>query len=458
MAEFSKLIITGRGQVLLAKMIAGTGDIQFTKIATSDAVYDPDQLEKLDELTGIRQTSLVSRIERVNEVAIKIEAAFHNTELKEGYYMRTLGLYADDPDEGEILYAVTTETTGNCYMPPYNGVTVSGAQIELITTVGNAENVSLEVDAAAVATIGNIRELRDNLGAVEIRFEETTSAERENIRSQDTLGKIFGKVRKYFEDLKAVAFSGRYSDLSGTPEIGNVDNTSDMDKPVSTAQQQALATQYQQLTGYTDQKIADLIGGAPETLDTLKEVADAIEENESVVTALDAAIGRKADQTALDDHTGNNTIHVTADDKAELAALRGDVTEINSKLSHVGMIVHSTKLDTEAKVIAIYGGIKWTKIEGRFLLGQSTVYGINSIGGEAAHVLSVNEIPSHTHRPVGWVRGITTDGTYSHYTLGRLGTPGAVDNWGQYVESTGGNGAHNNMPPYKTVYIWERTA
>ena len=333
MAEFSKLIITGRGQVLLAKMIAGTGDIQFTKIATSDAVYDPDQLEKLDELTGIRQTSLVSRIERVNEVAIKIEAAFHNTELKEGYYMRTLGLYADDPDEGEILYAVTTETTGNCYMPPYNGVTVSGAQIELITTVGNAENVSLEVDAAAVATIGNIRELRDNLGAVEIRFEETTSAERENIRSQDTLGKIFGKVRKYFEDLKAVAFSGRYSDLSGTPEIGNVDNTSDMDKPVSTAQQQALATQYQQLTGYTDQKIADLIGGAPETLDTLKEVADAIEENESVVTALDAAIGRKADQTDLDDHTGNNTIHVTADDKAELAALRGDVTEINSNIA-----------------------------------------------------------------------------------------------------------------------------
>ena len=134
------------------------------------------------------------------------------------------------------------------------------------------------------------------------------------------------------------------------------------------------------------------------------------------------------------------------------------IAEINSKLSHVGMIVHSTKLDTEAKVIAIYGGIKWTEIEGRFLLGQSTVYGINSIGGEAAHVLSVNEIPSHTHRPVGWVRGITTDGTYSHYTLGRLGTPGAVDNWGQYVESTGGNGAHNNMPPYKTVYIWERTA
>ncbi len=458
MAEFSKLIITGKGQALIAKMIAGTGEAEFTRIATSSMAYDPDQLEKLDELADIRQTSLVSSIERVNEVSIKIEGAFDNTELTQGYYMRTLGLYVDDPEEGEILYAVTTETTGNCYMPPYNGVTVSGVQIELITTVGNADHVSLEVDAAATATIENIRELRDNLDAVEIRFTEIASAERENIQSEDTLGKILGKIRKYFADLKEVAFSGKYSDLSGTPEIGNVDNTADMDKPVSTAQQQALATQYEELTGYTDQKIADLIGGAPETLDTLKEVADAIEENEDIVEALHAAVGNKADQTELELHTGNDVIHVTEEDKAELGALRETVTGINSKLSHVGMIIHSTKLDTEAKVIAVYGGKKWAKIEGRFLLGQSSSYAINSTGGAATHTLSPYEMPTHTHRPIGWVRGVTTNGQYDHFALGKLGTPGAVDNWGQTVEPSGGDRAHNNMPPYKTVYIWERTA
>lgn len=49
---------------------------------------------------------------------------------------------------------------------------------------------------------------------------------------------------------------------------------------------------------YTDTKVADLINGAPETLDTLKEVADAIQENETVVEALDAAIGNKVDKVA----------------------------------------------------------------------------------------------------------------------------------------------------------------
>lgn len=108
--------------------------------------------------------------------------------------------------------------------------------------------------------------------------------------------------------------------------LNNVDNTSDMDKPVSTAQQEALDAYYQQSTGYTDQKIADLIGGAPSTLDTLGEIADAMQENEDVVEALDAAIGIKANQAEVEsllntklDKTGDlqdTTITFTGSDTA----------------------------------------------------------------------------------------------------------------------------------------------
>lgn len=73
---------------------------------------------------------------------------------------------------------------------------------------------------------------------------------------------------------------------------------------------------YASANGYTDTKIAQLINGAPSTLDTLKEIADALESNETVVDALNSAIGTKANQTELDLHTGNSTIHVTAADKA----------------------------------------------------------------------------------------------------------------------------------------------
>ena len=50
---------------------------------------------------------------------------------------------------------------------------------------------------------------------------------------------------------------------------------------------------------YTDSEIAGLINGAPTTLDTLKEIADAMAENQTVVEALNTAIGSKADKTDI---------------------------------------------------------------------------------------------------------------------------------------------------------------
>lgn len=98
---------------------------------------------------------------------------------------------------------------------------------------------------------------------------------------------------------------------------GNIDNTSDSNKPVSTAQQEAIDLAYANSNAYTDTKIAQLINGAPATLDTLKELADAMTEHQSVVKALDEAVGAKASQSELDTHTGNSTIHMTAEERSQ---------------------------------------------------------------------------------------------------------------------------------------------
>lgn len=84
---------------------------------------------------------------------------------------------------------------------------------------------------------------------------------------------------------------------------------------IPTATMNAIDLAYANSNAYTDYKIADLINGAPTTLDTLKEIADAMEENEDVVDALEESIGNKANQAELDTHTGNDIIHVTTSEK-----------------------------------------------------------------------------------------------------------------------------------------------
>lgn len=63
---------------------------------------------------------------------------------------------------------------------------------------------------------------------------------------------------------------------------------------------------------YTNTKIADVIGGAPEALDTLKELGDALAAHEDAYDALLTTVGSKADTSALTSHTGNTTVHITS--------------------------------------------------------------------------------------------------------------------------------------------------
>ena len=77
---------------------------------------------------------------------------------------------------------------------------------------------------------------------------------------------------------------------------------------------------------------------------------------------------------------------------------------------------------------------------------------IKGEGGEATHTLSSAEIPAHLH-PIG--------ARSSAGALGAYGTVAFPSNTGTATSmntgnSTGGGGAHNNMPPWRAYYIWER--
>lgn len=56
---------------------------------------------------------------------------------------------------------------------------------------------------------------------------------------------------------------------------------------------------------YVDEKVADLVGSAPETLNTIEELAIALQENDEVVQVLDEAITTKADKSYVDELIAN---------------------------------------------------------------------------------------------------------------------------------------------------------
>lgn len=107
----------------------------------------------------------------------------------------------------------------------------------------------------------------------------------------------------------------------------------------------------------------------------------------------------------------------------------------------------------------------------RFLLAAGTAYGAGTTGGEAVHTLAESELPIHAHDPAnqaGYYGFITN--SQKAFTVGDMGVqsgsgryypyaPAAFDiNRNTKTGSVGGGKAHNNMPPYLAVYVWQRTA
>lgn len=104
-----------------------------------------------------------------------------------------------------------------------------------------------------------------------------------------------------------------------------------------------------------------------------------------------------------------------------------------------------------------FPGTTWAALEGVFLLGaDGTNYEAGDTGGAATHTLTKAELPSYDlDIYVGTYKlYYTQTNAPSGNGVGGMGTTGA-----SFMAKSGGSGsAHNNMPPYKTVYMWERTA
>lgn len=104
-------------------------------------------------MTGIgtiKQEEKVASVVRKNGSNVTVSASFSNQTLGQGYYVRNLGLYANDPQAGEILYSISVadESTATAdYMPPFNGIGVSSLMVDLVpyfptTMNGRAEELN----------------------------------------------------------------------------------------------------------------------------------------------------------------------------------------------------------------------------------------------------------------------------------------------------------------------------
>lgn len=288
------------------------------------------------------------------------------------------------------------------------------------------------------------------------------AGERENISSGESLPILFGKIKKWFADLKAVAFSGSYSDLSNKPE----------------------ALKNPQALTFT--------GGVTGSYDGSKAKSVEIPK----VPASLPANGGNAD-TVDEKHASDLQDYNNLTNKPTLGeAASKSVKDIILKAYPVGSIFISTSSTNPS---SYFGGTWAAWGAGRVPVGidttQTEFNAVQKTGGAKTHTLTKAQIPSHTHtanhsHSVDSI-SIPASGAHKHTVFSKIfpfkvaadaeyGTvsdseggfdpdtsqaththtvPAHDTNAADISTGSAGSGsAHNNLQPYIVCYMWKRTA
>lgn len=150
-------------------------------------------------------------------------------------------------------------------------------------------------------------------------------------------------------------------------------------------------------------------------------------------------------------------------------------------IGSIYMSVNSTEPST------LFGGT-WERLKGRFLIGAGTNEDINTngaygdlgrgdpnfaggeTGGQYYHQLTINEMPEHNHDTNDYAVVVNKNAVHIKTNMGAKAlineeNTNIVPNIkatknedGNRTGIAGGDGKHNNMPPYLAVYMWKRTA
>lgn len=156
MPNWSGLILTQQGRQLQAKVEAGT-KLVITKLKLGSGVLpEGKQMEELRDLVTPKQNVGIATIEAQNDGTCKLSATISNTGLAAGYYVRELGVFATDPDKGEILYLVANDSAPD-YLPAEGGATVVSQEFAVYVSASNTDNVVAQIDAGALATMGYVQ-------------------------------------------------------------------------------------------------------------------------------------------------------------------------------------------------------------------------------------------------------------------------------------------------------------
>lgn len=186
---FHDAVITMKGLILDTKIRSGQAVPKFTRMKIGDGVYDgTEEISESESLKSLRQEFGFSSIEIVDNKTVRLRAISDNEGITDGYYISELGVFAEDPDEGEILYSIAIGVENKMdYQPSEAELPGATCTFDTYTSVSNIETATIMVDLGAAASAKDLDDV------MHPEFEDYSEEEAEVPDTSTAIGGIQSK-------------------------------------------------------------------------------------------------------------------------------------------------------------------------------------------------------------------------------------------------------------------------
>lgn len=167
MAEWSNATMTDVGADLQAKVNAGKTKLTFTKIKVGSGVNATNPLALTDVISSKWETT--NFVVKQEGKIVSVDTFITNNGITEAFRMSEIGLFAQDPDKGEVLYAYLTDPEPD-RMPAEGGSVVVSQELTIGMVFSNTGNVSLTVNMGALVTHEQLEAHNADANAHDKRF------------------------------------------------------------------------------------------------------------------------------------------------------------------------------------------------------------------------------------------------------------------------------------------------
>lgn len=169
MNVWENTVITDQGIALLTKLMEGN-TLEITRAVTGTNYVNAALLREQTEIIDPQQTLKFREIIYPEEGKCCLPCYLTNDELEKGYTARQVGVFATDPDEGEILFFIAQAGTkdNGTIVPSKDESPGYNAEWTFYFHYGPADNVTLMVDPSNVVTVKIMEQYVSEYVAAEI--------------------------------------------------------------------------------------------------------------------------------------------------------------------------------------------------------------------------------------------------------------------------------------------------